>query len=65
MLLVLDCIANVVVMLDIDQALEIVPFGEPFNQAFLMLPNTLGKIACNSDMESTVASVGHDVNTRV
>ena len=64
----LDCLfalngeSNVVVLLEVDELLEGIPFREPTNQAVTMFTTAANKIAGDTDIERTVPAIRHDVN---
>src|SRR5271163_1960000 len=58
----LDGCADGLVMLEKDEPLEAISLCEPVGHTFAMLPCSLGKIACHSDIERPVWSIGHNVD---
>src|SRR5437764_3910454 len=53
-LLALPCVANVLVALEVHQALQPVLFGETLDKTLAVLPGSSRKIVCDPDVEDAV-----------
>jgi len=58
----LNCRSNVVMVFEVDETFETVPFRETVNQTFAMSKATLNEIAGDAGVENPVTTIGHDVN---
>jgi hypothetical protein len=61
-LFTLNCDPDVVMVFEVDEQFERVPFCETVNQAFAVSIDSLNEIARNARVENTVTTVGHDVH---
>src|SRR5439155_22484075 len=61
-LLALPGIPDVVVALEIYQALQPIPLGEAVNDALPVFPNPPDEVVCNADVKDAVRLVGQEVN---
>src|SRR5215204_6462819 len=61
-LLSTDRFFHVVVNLEVDQVMYPVAFGESFNEAVPVLPDTFDEIACHTNVQGAVRSAGQNVD---
>jgi hypothetical protein len=60
--LALDGVADIVKLLEVNQPLQPVPFGKAINESGTMFEYPTYKIACHSDIENAVWTIGENVN---
>ena len=60
--LALDGVTDVIELFEIHQALQPVPFGKPIHESGTMFEHPADKIACHSDVENAVRTIGQNVN---
>jgi hypothetical protein len=64
-LLALPGQANVTVMLGVNEAFQAISFGESFDNAFAVFPNSSGEMVRHTDIESAVGTVREDVDPAI
>ena len=57
----LNCGSDIVMVFEIDEALERVPLCKTVNQTFAVFIATPNEIARDAGVENTVTTIGHDV----
>ena len=61
-LLPLDGFGNVVVNLEVNEAMNSVTLREPFGEAAPMLPNSFDEVTCNPCVQGSVSPAGQDID---
>jgi hypothetical protein len=60
--LALDGVSNVVKLLEVDQPFQPIPFSEAIDEAGPMFEHSANQIACYSNVEDAVRTIGQNVN---
>src|SRR2546425_9147933 len=61
-LLALPCVADILVLLKIHEALQAVTLGETLDKALAMLPGATRQIVGHADVQDAIRPVRHEVN---
>jgi hypothetical protein len=60
--LAVDGVTDAVKLLEIDQPLQSIPFGESVDEAGPMFEYPTDKIACHADVQNAVRTIGRNIN---
>jgi hypothetical protein len=60
--LALDGVADIVELLEVDQPLQSISFGETFDESRAVLVDASDEIACHADLRNAVGTVGQNIN---
>jgi hypothetical protein len=60
--LALNGVADIVELLEIDQPLQSISFGETWDESRAVFVDAANEIACHADIQNTVRTIGQNVN---